>query len=393
MTIGLLYEFPETDEMGIGLTAEELGIELVHIPFRKVSILLEKGRFSMRATKKSYSNMIRKVDVILNRAQSKHRRLYAASIFEALGKSVINPSQIEYTCFSKLRTLLKFWSANLSIPRTVFIPYDPTESRREQLRDLDRATIIDLIEHELGAENIVVKPDAGTHGTAVRLARDKAELMRTISEVKPSRINPIGILAQELVQKWIYDLRIIVVKELNKAPFCYPRALARAGYKDFRTNTYLGNFVFGVNLPSRLLATSLKCAQAVAGKERSWILGLDALPKVGETRRIDHELKSKIEKLTIIFDQVKRVKLDESKRTNFRRWNQMLEEAFEAYTHSEPYAYLADQIQQNLSEIGDGVLFHEANACPEFWEQTRLVAGINLAEPLLRCAERLTPRK
>ena len=33
------------------------------------------------------------------------------------------------------------------------------------------------------------------------------------------------------------------------------------------------------------------------------------------------------------------------------------------------------------------VMFHEANACPEFWEQTRLAAGINLAEALLKGAQ------
>jgi len=32
-------------------------------------------------------------------------------------------------------------------------------------------------------------------------------------------------------------------------------------------------------------------------------------------------------------------------------------------------------------------MFHEANACPEFWEQTRLAAGLNLAEPLLKGAQ------
>jgi hypothetical protein len=35
------------------------------------------------------------------------------------------------------------------------------------------------------------------------------------------------------------------------------------------------------------------------------------------------------------------------------------------------------------------VVFHEANSCPEFWEHTRLIAGINVAVPLLKGAQSL----
>ena len=37
----------------------------------------------------------------------------------------------------------------------------------------------------------------------------------------------------------------------------------------------------------------------------------------------------------------------------------------------------------------NNIVFHEANSCPDFWEQTRLATGINLAEHLLSCAESL----
>ena len=43
-------------------------------------------------------------------------------------------------------------------------------------------------------------------------------------------------------------------------------------------------------------------------------------------------------------------------------------------------------INDALKKIADGIYFHVGNACPEFWEQTRVVAGINLAEDLLGCA-------
>jgi hypothetical protein len=34
-------------------------------------------------------------------------------------------------------------------------------------------------------------------------------------------------------------------------------------------------------------------------------------------------------------------------------------------------------------------VFHECNSCPEFWENTRLATGLNLAVPLLKSAQSL----
>jgi glutathione synthase/RimK-type ligase-like ATP-grasp enzyme len=258
MSIAILYERSETDEMGIKLTATEMGINLVYIPFRKVSIRMSNGEYSVRSKGKDYSTLVKDVSAILNRAQSKNRRLFAAHILEAFGKHVINPSQVEYLCFSKLRTLLHFWKNGIKIPRTVYVPCDSHESKRDGSKIHNEEDIADLMQQELGNEEIVVKPDAGTHGKRVRLAKKREELLKVIHETKPSITNPIGVLAQELVQKWFYDLRIVVAKENRRAPHCYPKALARAGFKDFRTNTYLGNMVFGVNLPPYIKDMAIK---------------------------------------------------------------------------------------------------------------------------------------
>ena len=40
MSIGILFESSETDEKGIKMTAEQMGIDLVYIPFRKVAVRL-----------------------------------------------------------------------------------------------------------------------------------------------------------------------------------------------------------------------------------------------------------------------------------------------------------------------------------------------------------------
>jgi hypothetical protein len=54
---------------------------------------------------------------------------------------------------------------------------------------------------------------------------------------------------------------------------------------------------------------------------------------------------------------------------------------------SEPYSTVKSIIEESMEKNVKGIVFHEANSCPEFWEHTRLIAGINLAVPLLKCAQ------
>jgi glutathione synthase/RimK-type ligase-like ATP-grasp enzyme len=92
--------------------------------------------------------------------------------------------------------------------------------------------IADLFEQELTLKDgIVIKADAGTHGKMIMLSKNRAELEANIKETKPNIINPIGVVAQQLIEKWFYDLRIIVHKEAGKEPVCHPTAMVRAGYK------------------------------------------------------------------------------------------------------------------------------------------------------------------
>ena len=198
----------------------------------------------------------------------------------------------------------------------------------------------------------------------------------------------MGVLAQKLVQKWFYDLRIIVTKEDGKEPYCYPTALARAGFKDFRTNTFLGNMVVGVNLPSYIQEVSAKCGKAMGGDSKSYLLAFDAMIGVNDNKDTDDEcLKGEFDKLEPSFGAVKQVKLDKTKRTDFPEWNRKLEAAFGHYKSQEAYHNIKNVIEDSMEKNKHNIVFHEANACPEFWEQTRLAAGINLAEPLLKGAQ------
>jgi glutathione synthase/RimK-type ligase-like ATP-grasp enzyme len=387
MSIGILFESSETDEKGIKMTAEQMGIDLVYIPFRKVAFRLDKNGYNLKTKRKDYTKVLKDLKVVLNRAQSKNRRLFAANVLEAFGRHVINPPRVEYVCFSKLRTLLHFWHAGINTPQTVYVPVDTVERTLDGRKIRNEEDIADLLQLELDNE-IVIKPDAGTHGKDVQLAKDRADLLAILRGIQPSIINPVGILAQRLVEKWFYDLRIIVTKEDGKPPYCYPTALARAGFKDFRTNTFLGNMVFGINLPYHIREVSAKCGKAIGGESGAWLLAFDAMIDVGENKTTDDEyLNEEFNKLEPSFDAVKKLKRDKTKRTDFPEWNRKLERAFQNYKSQEAYLNIKGVIEESVEENENNIMFHEANACPEFWEQTRLAAGINLAEPLLKGAQ------
>ena len=388
MSLAILYEYPDTDEEGIRITAQDLGIDLKYVPFRKISVLIGNGVFSFKSQKTDYNPILKDVAAVLNRAQSKNRRLYSANILEGLGKYVVNPQKTEFICFSKFRTLMEFWNSGVPIPRTVYIPCDAHDLTPTGHQIHHEDAVADLVQRDLATHKVVIKPDAGTHGRHVRLVDDRDSLLKCLGETEPSIVNPVGFVAQEFVEKWFYDLRIIVAKEYGAAPYCHPTALARAGMKDFRTNTYLGNMVFGANLPADVQKMAVRAAGAV-GKEEAWVLALDAMVDIGENRFVDDEhIKSEFEKLEPSFQKVKEVKQDhQGKSRDFRTWNRSLEAAFNAYMGEQSYENIKGTIEKSIEVGKERVLFHEANSCPEFWEQTRLVAGINLAVPLLKCAK------
>jgi glutathione synthase/RimK-type ligase-like ATP-grasp enzyme len=391
MSIALLYERSENDEAGIKLTAQQLGIDLAFIPFRKIALAISKEGFTAKTKGKDYTSILNSTAVVLNRAQSKNRRLQASYIMEMLGKKTLNTSQVEFTCYSKLRTLLSLWKAGLPIPKTVFVPCDASDFMKNGKEIHNEKDIADLFEAEISLdEGIVIKADAGTHGKMIMLSKNRDELIANIQETKPTIINPIGVVAQELVQKWFYDLRIIVYKEKGKQPVCYNKALARAGFKDFRTNTFLGNLVFEAELPQSVVDLSVKCASTLGKGNDSWIFALDAMTDVKENKQVDDDyLKSQLDLAAEAYAPVQKVKADETRLTDFQAWNGKLEQTFNTYASSDSYQKIKSIIEESIEKNKDALVFHEANSCPEFWENTRLVTGLNVAVPLLKCAQSL----
>ena len=391
MSIALLYERSENDENGIKLTAQQLGIDLVFLPFRKIALSISKDGFRARTKGQDYTDAIKETSVVLNRAQSKNRRLQASFFMEQLGKKTLNSSQIEFTCYSKLRTLLLLWKEGIPIPKTVFVPCDSVDTLKNGQVIHNEKDISELFEKELPlGEGIVVKADAGTHGKMIMLAQNQTDLIASIRETKPSIINPIGVVAQEVIQKWFYDLRIIVYKEKGKQAVCYPSAMARAGFKEFRTNTFLGNLVFGTKLPKTVQALALRSGKILGKGSEAWIFALDAMVNVGENKQVDDAyLKSELDKAAQAFSPVQKIKQDETRLTNFQNWNSKLEKAFQSYANTEYYDNISRIIEESVEKNKNALVFHESNSCPEFWENTRLATGFNVAVPLLKSAQSL----
>jgi glutathione synthase/RimK-type ligase-like ATP-grasp enzyme len=391
MSIALLYERSESDENGIKLTARQLGIDLCFIPFRKIALSISKEGFSAKTKGKNYLGIIENARVVLNRAQSKNRRLQASYMMEMLGKKTLNSSSIEFVCYSKLRTLLNLHKAGIPIPKTVFIPCDPTETMKNGKEIHNERDIADLFEQEISLkEGIVIKADAGTHGKMIMLTKNRQELEENIKKIKPTIINPVGIVAQELVQKWFYDLRIIVSKEKGKQPICYHTSMARAGFKDFRTNTFLGNLVFHAKLPMGIQELAVKCGKTLGKGSDAWIFALDAMVNVDDNKNADEAyLNNQLDLAAQAFDPVQKVKADETRLINFEGWNEKLEKAFCIYKSSQAYENIKNIIEESVEKNKNGLMFHESNSCPEFWENTRLATGLNVAIPLLKGAQSL----
>ena len=275
MSIALLYERSENDENGIKLTAKQLGIDLAFIPFRKIALSLSQDAFSAKTKGKDYTPLLNDVKAVLNRAQSKNRRLQASYIMEALGKKTLNTSQAEFVCYSKLRTLIQLSQAGVPIPKTVFVPCDAVDVMKNGKEIHNEKDIADLFTQNLPLnEGIVVKADAGTHGKMIMLSKNRDELEANIKETKVGIINPVGVVAQQLIKKWFYDLRVIVYKEKGKSPVCYHTAMARAGSKDFRTNTFLGNLVFHAKLPQKIRELAIKCGETLGKDTDAYIFAL-----------------------------------------------------------------------------------------------------------------------
>jgi glutathione synthase/RimK-type ligase-like ATP-grasp enzyme len=385
--ISILYDQSETDELGIRLTAREMGIELGYIPFYKSAFTFDNNDYNLRTVGRDYTSELKNTRVVINRCQGKNRRIYGTTILEAKEKHVLNPLRVEENCQSKLKTLLNFNNRGIKIPRTTYASPNPKEPIGTGKYQDNIETILDLLEKGIGSDKVVIKPDAGSHGKGVVLSRNKDELREILRKVEQGITNTSGVVGQELIEKWFYDLRIIVKKEKGEHPMCYSNALARGGFKGFRTNTFLGNKVVRAKLPMSVMKTAEQCAEALADNSISYVIALDAMPSIEKNMMKDEEeIRQSFNELEATFEQVSRVKKMQDKKRKFEKYTEAINEAYESYMDTDAYKHIEKVVNSTLLKTADNVVFHEGNACPDFWEQTRIIAGLNLAEDFLECA-------
>ena len=112
---------------------------------------------------------------------------------------------------------------------------------------------------------------------------------------------------------------------------------------------------------------------------------------MGKNKNADDEtLKAELSKAAKGFRAVQEVKRDETRLRDFKAWNTRLEAAVDNYKAAESYGKVKSIIEENVEANQHNLVFHEANSCPEFWEQTRTITGMNVAVPLLKGAQSLT---
>jgi hypothetical protein len=166
--------------------------------------------------------------------------------------------------------------------------------------------------------------------------------------------------------------------------------MARAGFKDFRTNTFLGNLVFHAKLPLSIQELAVKCGDTLGEGSEAWLFALDAMVNVGENKEVDDTyLKRELDEAGKAFEPVLKVKADETRLTDFAAWTGKLEKTFLSYKSSKAYENIKNIIEESVEKNKSALVFHESNSCPEFWENTRLATGLNVAIPLLKGAQSL----
>ena len=111
---------------------------------------------------------------------------------------------------------------------------------------------------------------------------------------------------------------------------------------------------------------------------------------VGEKKNADDDtLKTQLDLASQAFVPVQKAKTDETRLTDFELWTTKLEKAFQDYKNTEAYENVKNIIEESVEKNKNALVFHESNSCPEFWENTRLATGLNVAVPLLKGAQSL----
>ena len=141
-------------------------------------------------------------------------------------------------------------------------------------------------------------------------------------------------------------------------------------------------------LPESVRQASEACAEVLAGGSDVYLLSLDAMPNIPEELMEDEAaLRDSFVELERPFEDVNHVKSMNDKRRRLNEYTDAIHRAYMSYMDTDAYKHIERVVNKTLAATAENVVFHEANACPDFLEQTRIVAGLNLAVDFLECAQ------
>ena len=159
MSIALLYERSENDENGIKLTAQQLGIDLIFLPFRKIALSIGKDGFNAKTKGKNYTNIINDVAVVLESCTKQKPTppsiIHYGATWQKNNK-LLGRANLYAT--ANFALCLNLWKEGIPIPKTVFVPCDSSDTLKNGQVIHNEKDIAELFQQEIPLEDgIVIK--------------------------------------------------------------------------------------------------------------------------------------------------------------------------------------------------------------------------------------------
>ncbi|MEM1553845.1 MAG: hypothetical protein QXS51_00920 [Thermoproteota archaeon] len=372
MKPALFYDNMTCDEMGIILTAEEMGIRLEKIDFSTYINVLGEGN--------DYSPVI-------NRCQSKSRRERTSFLIEEQGGYVINPFNVEVLCNNKIFTINKFVKSGVKTAKTAYVPFSVEKEGDKLIYRLENIEKVIRDVENLFQYPFVIKPERGSRGRNVMMITSRNHFETVLKKWVRSLDSPAGFIVQEPVNK-AFDLRIVVVSyDFNEYSYLASLARVPSSKEAFATNTALGAIPVGVDLPQKAVDEAIRASMAVS--QGVSILGVDAIPEV------DNDLSEKIveyaEKVAPIHNEVKKLKevFSNSVKLSLEKFvkaRERMDNEFKRMINTSEYGKLKETLENILES--STLYFIEVNSRPDFYINTRNCTGVDVSEAYVKCIEK-----
>ena len=264
-TVGFLCSRVRKDEkLLLGELRERDGVEVERVDPREVSFGLE--------SEQGTDVEVDALDVVVDRAMSYSRGLYAARFFESYGIPVVNSSDVARVCGDKVETSLALAEAGVRTPETR-VAFTP-EAALETVESVGYP--------------VVVKPVVGSWARLLAKVndRDAAEAVFEHKKVLGSYEHSVFYL-QDFVEKPGRDIRVAVIGGEAVA------AMYRSS-DDWITNAARGADTTNCELTDEIENVALDAAEAV-GCDDKGVVGVDIMEEGEEltVHEVNHSLEFK----------------------------------------------------------------------------------------------------